>query len=267
MKIAIPNNNIYKQLFFNAEDVAKELGIELIKTSEQQVAKLFHENKVQAAFLSPIGYGMGAGEADYRIVPVNPLALNGYTRAASTFFRQNLATIRTCGCENPDDYIMQIGKILLAERYGIIVDLKKAESTKPKEILENFDSAMTYKKSFLEDSALDITEDWNDSYRMPLVMGAWVVRNEEEPENIERTIELFAADSLPKKKEVTDKQGEFEPRMGEIIYEWSEAIENAYDETLEILFYHQVLPVIASVKKVGDENSSEEPEGNKEEKS
>ena len=111
-----------------------------------------------------------------------------------------------------------------------------------------------HKKNFVEDNAMDITEDWFDSYSIPLVIGSWVVRHEEESEGLERILKLFESDSLHNKKEVTDKvTSEMEPRSGEIIYKWSDEIEQAYDTLLEILFYHQFTSELASVKMMGVE--------------
>ena len=254
IKIAIPDNVIYRQLFSNAESVCKEFGITLIKAPEREVARLFETNSVDVAFLTPMDYGRGTRIADYRVIPVNVFAIDGYSRIASTFFKPGQITIKTCGSPTPDDFIMSIGKILLAERYSIIVDLQKTATDKKDEILEAHDSAMLWKKNFFDDTALDITEDWQDTYTIPLVLGAWVVRHEEEPEGIERILKLFEADSLDDSKPVIDKIFDAsEPRMGKLIHKWNEEIEKSFDALLEILFYHQFTNEIASVKLMGAE--------------
>ncbi|MFA7325795.1 MAG: MqnA/MqnD/SBP family protein [Candidatus Kapaibacterium sp.] len=257
IKIAIPDNSIYRELFFNADAVCKEFGISLIRTTEREVAKLFENNRVDVAFLSPMDYGRGTRISDYRIVPANVYAVNGYSRIASTFFKPGLKTITSCGSPSPNDFIMSIGKILLAERYNIIVDLAETKSEKKDEILAEFDSAMLWKKNFADDTALDITEDWLDTYDMPLVMGTWVTRHEEEPEDLVRILRLFESDSLHGTKKVTDKPNEeYDPREGEILYTWDEEMEKSYDALLEILFYHQLTNEMATVKIMGDELTS-----------
>jgi len=257
LKIAIPDNPIYRQIFFNAETVCKEFGATLIKTSEREVAKLFEENKVDVAFLTPMDYGRGTRISDYRIVPATCLAVEGYSRFASVYFKQGLQTIKTAGSPTPDDFMMSIGKIVLAERYSISVDLEKTDKPTVDEILEDYDSALLWKKNFLGDVAMDITEDWFDSYQFPLVLGSWVVRHQEEPEALDKMLKLFESDSLHGKTTVTDKPGEeMEPREGRLIHEWSEEIEKAYDTLLEILFYHQYTNELASVKMMGDDLGS-----------
>jgi|GEM_PF-265733 len=257
IKIAIPDNPIYRELFFNADAVCKEFGVSLIRTTEREVAKLFENNRVDVAFLTPLDYGRGTRISDYRIVPANVYAVSGYSRIASTFFKSGLKTITSCGSPTPNDFIMSIGKILLAERYNIIVELVETESIKKDEILENYDSAMLWKKNFIDDTALDITEDWLDSYQIPLIMGSWVTRHEEEPEDLERILRLFESDSLHGSKTVTDKPNEeYDPREGEILYTWNEEMEKAYDALLEILFYHQFTDEMATVKMMGDELTS-----------
>lgn len=259
IKIAIPDNPIYKQLFFNAEAVCKEFGITLITAPEREVAKLFETNSVDVAFLTPLDYGRGIKISDYRVVQSNVFAISGYSRVASTFFRQGANTIRSCGSPTPDDFIMAIGKILLAERYSIHIDIEKTNLHSESEILDKYDSAMLWKKNFLDDSALDITEDWFDTYAIPLVMGAWVVRHEEEPEGIERILKLFEADSLQSDKPVIDRFFDAsEPRMGKLLHEWNDEIEQAFDALLEILYYHQYTSEIATVKLIGAELSDPE---------
>lgn len=257
LKIAIPDNPIYRQIFFNAESVCKEFGTTLVKTSEREVAKLFEENKVDVAFLTPKDYGRGTRISDYRIVPATCLAVEGYSRYASVYFKQGLQTIKSAASPTPDDFMMNIGKILLAERYSISVDLEKTDKSKVDDILEENDAAILWKKNFLGDVAMDITEDWFDSYRIPLVLGAWVVRHQEEPEALDKMLKLFESDSLHGKTTVTDKPGEeMEPREGKLIHEWSDEIEKAYDTLLEILFYHQFTNELATVKMMGDEIGS-----------
>ncbi|PKL79643.1 MAG: hypothetical protein CVV25_07175 [Ignavibacteriae bacterium HGW-Ignavibacteriae-4] len=257
IKIAIPDNPIFRELFFNADAVCKEFGITLIRTSEREVATLFETNRVDVAFMTPMDYGRGTRISDYRIVPANVYAVSGYSRIASTFFKPGLKTITSCGSPNAKDFIMSIGKILLAERYNIIVDLAETKSEKKDEILAEFDSAMLWKKNFADDTALDITEDWLDTYDMPLVMGTWVTRHEEEPNDLTRILRLFESDSLHGTKKVTDKPNEeYDPREGEILYTWNEEMEKSYDALLEILFYHQLTNEMATVKIMGDELTS-----------
>lgn len=259
IKIAIPDNIIYRQLFFNAESVCAEFGITLIKAPEREVARLFESNSVDVAFLTPIDYGKGIRISDYRIIPANIFAIEGYSRVASTFFRPGQNTIKSCGSPTPDDFIMSIGKILMAERYSLAIDLQKTVSDKKEDILEEFDSAMLWKKNFVDDTALDITEDWYDTYSMPLVMGAWVVRHEEEPEGIERILTLFESDALQGSKPVIDKiLDASEPRMGKLLYKWNDDIEKSFDALLEILYYHQFTDEIASVKLMGAELTTPE---------
>lgn len=259
IKIGIPDNSICRQLFFNAETVCKEFGITLISAPEREIGLLFDQNKLDVAFLTPMDYGRGTKVGDYRIIPANVLAVDGYSRFASTFFKPGLQTIKTCGSPTPDDFLMCVGKILLAERYSIIIDLQKSKSDKKDEILEKHDSAMLWKKNFVDDTALDITEDWQDTYSMPLVIGAWVVRHQEEPEGLERILKLFESDSIHSKSKVVDKPNEdYDPRVGEILYTWTEEIEKSYDALLEILFYHQFTNEIATVKMMGDELTTPE---------
>ena len=108
IKIGIPENPIYRQLFFNAESVSKEFGITLISAPEREIGKLFEQNKLDVAFLTPLDYGRGTKISDYRIIPSNVMAVNGYSRFASTFFKQGLQTITNCGSPTPDDFLMAI---------------------------------------------------------------------------------------------------------------------------------------------------------------
>lgn len=251
-KILIPENDIFKALFFNAETVCEENNLELIRLPEETIGEYFKNNKADVAFLNPIQYGMGVGIADYRIIPVNAFVVSGYSRLASIYFRKGMLSIKSVASPNPNDFLIKIGALLLAERYGLTLDLKKSESKLVDEILTQYDAAILWKKNFVDDSALDITEDWYESFNKPLPMGAWVCRNEEEPENIDKIIKLFESDSLKSAKDVIDREiTDYEPRQGTISFDWNENVENAFDEILEFLFYHNFFKELPAVKILG----------------
>lgn len=246
-KIAIPSNKIYSKLVANAQNVCEDKGYELYTMSESKCNEMMLRNRVDAALVTPLGYTSGPDVADLRIIPGPVLFSSGYTKLVSLFFTEGLSVIKSIASTDPDDYIMKIGKILLAERYGIQAEFVKSQGTKEK-LLKNFDSAMLWSASFHGDNALDISEEWFVSYETQLPLAFWVVRNEEHPGDIENTIRAFAVDDLGR-SEIYDDTDDY--RKGSLIWMWEDNLEEALNHTIHLLYYHQLIPEIAAIKILG----------------
>ncbi|HOQ48636.1 MAG TPA: hypothetical protein PLV01_02265, partial [Candidatus Kapabacteria bacterium] len=50
----------------------------------------------------------------------------------------------------------------------------------------------------------------------------------------------------------------YQQRSGEIIWKWSEEIENALDKTMDLLFYHQIINDIPDTKILGRDYSDDD---------
>jgi hypothetical protein len=251
-RIYVPNNFPVPEILGNIEFVCKERGYELIKVEEKICREHFLLNRGSLALLSPIGYGMGLKSADFRIIPTNTAGLVGFGGKASLYFKSGLSTLDKIGCNHPDDFMMVIGNILLSERYEIHSELEKAQGSVG-DILKGYSAAMAYgiDENF---SSMDISEDWFETFEIPLPLGFWVVRNEEEPEDVIELTRAFAMDDLPEEIEVEyhhSSHNDNNEREGRIITHWNGDIATALEQTLELLYYHKILQEIPAVKIYG----------------
>ena len=249
MRLAIPNNIIYDKLVENVNQAQLPEPVEIFRVEESRCLDFLINNRVSAALLSPIGYGKELIRTDLRIIPGPMIALHGFTQTASIIFKKNLFTINKVISPFPDDFLMIIGKILLAERYNIFTKITKNLDSN-KLLSEDFDCIITYSKHEYSSSSLDISEDWHDTYQQPLPLGFWVCKAAETPENIEAILNSIAVPSLTEFQVIEENihSSEHEARRGKIIYQWNEEIESALEHTFHILFYHQILNDIPGVK-------------------
>ena len=251
-RIYVPSNFPVPEILGNIEIVCKERGYELIKAEEKLCREHFLLNRGSLALLSPTGYGMGLKSADFRIIPTYTAGLVGFGAKASLYFNSGLSTIDKIGCNYPDDFMMVIGNILLSERYEIHSELEKAQGS-VSVLLEKYSTAMAYGNDE-NISSMDISEDWFETFEIPLLLGFWVVRNEEEPEDVIELTKAFAMDDLPEEVEVDYRHASHndnDEREGRIITRWNEDISTALEQTLELLYYHKILPEIPAVKIYG----------------
>lgn len=253
IKIAFPKNVFYENLFTRAEEFARNNNIRLYRLSEKDCTDYLLRNLVDGAFLSPLGYGRGVMIADLRIVPGPMLFSSDYTGLASIFFREGVEKIESIISDSSDDFIVLIGKLILKEKFGIDVDLKQMEGSK-EELLQNFDSAILWGKSKINEITLDVSEEWFDLVEEPLPLGFWVVRAEEYPPNILDIIKEFSIENLPFEEEIIENMTEDiarPSRKGKIIWQWRQDLEGAISSALMFLYYYQILPEIPAVKILG----------------
>lgn len=253
-KMAIPNDEIYSKIFKNIDKVAKETNIQIFKVSEKECQRLMLENKVDAAFLTPLGYGIGYRHADYRIVPGPILASTAFTQIASIFFNPGLKEIKTVAVENRD-FLNIIGQLILSEKLDSKLELIEETGIR-EELLKKFDAVLVRGGAGENDTALDLSEEWYMSYELPLPLGMWVVRNEEEPKNIENLIKLIADVDLQPDNFKEIYEG-IEERKGSLLYQFSEEFTESLDHTLQLLYFYQLLDDVAGLKIYGQKSELE----------
>ena len=79
MTIAIPDNPFYIPLVANIDQIASQYGLKIVRTSESHCAKMLFNNQASVALTTPIGYGLGVVQSDYRIIPTYACVLEGWT--------------------------------------------------------------------------------------------------------------------------------------------------------------------------------------------
>jgi hypothetical protein len=249
IRIAIPENPLYKNLTENVKELSKELDFELYRLPEQKLEEFFLSNRVDAALINPLIYARGITKGDFRIIRGPAMFAEGYTGIVSMYFKPGLTTIDNFTVPAKNDYLMIMAKLLLAERYGIIGDLIESKDDS-NNFLDNYDAGFVYGEAKNKRS-MDLTEDWTDQYNISLPLAFWAVRNEEEPPGIIETVHRFAKKLVNYEEiitaEVNDDEEDFN-RNGKIIYKWFDYLEKDLDDTLELLYMHQYSSEMATAK-------------------
>ena len=254
INIAVPTGKMYDTLLKNSKEAAEKYNLNIIRADELQCSKLMQNNRVNLALLTPAGYAAGLGRADYRVMPYTCLAAVNYTGLASIFFKQGLRTVKTMVSPDSEQYLIKMGKLILAERFEMFVELSNKKGS-VEELLRESDSVAVMEKSTGNDQALDISEEWFNAHEMPLPLAVWVCRNEEAPENIEEIIYALAGANLPAETDVSEKHSgidQVEPRDGKLMFKWSEEVKSSLDQVLQFMFYHQLFDEVPGVKIYGE---------------
>lgn len=252
IRLAAPSNKIYENLLANYKNNKDKFDIELFKTTESQCADMMVSGKVEIALLTPLEYSRIHKDLDLKIIPGPALALNGFSQDVSIYFNPGLKNIDTCAIESKEDYLMKIAQVTLAERYGLSPDfIEMKEGIRAS--LDEYDAAIVYGKSTAQNAALDFSEDWHDSMNHSLPLAFWVCRAEEYPENVIEIVTSLKNPAVPNKEIIIDdtQEGEEFQRSGVRIYQWNYEIENALDETMQFLYYHQLVNNIVDSKVLG----------------
>lgn len=247
IKVAVPSDSVYDFFYKNHND-----KVNIIKTTEAMCFELLFQNRVNVALLTPLSYGRAVGQLDLRIIPGPALISYDYTKIASIAFGKGLRNIKSIASEDPENFIATIGKIIFAERYYLHQKItrirKKDDST-----LLDYSAFIGWGDLSEEEIVIDISEDWKDMSQYPLPLAFWVCRSEDYPDNIEKIVSDTAdisANHIHISEENTVSNDVF-PRTGKIVYEWNEDFEDALIFTMQMLFFHQLLPEMPAVKLLG----------------
>ena len=124
IRVGIPDNAIFNKLYSNSELVKEKYELDLFVLPEVEILKLFKARRLDIALLSPLGFGSGVKVADFRIIEGPCLASVSFNGFASILMKSGIKNIKKLNSNTADDYMMQIGKMLLAERYDINLKLE-----------------------------------------------------------------------------------------------------------------------------------------------
>ncbi len=263
--IAIPDNPFFLPLVQNRALIAQQYNFTIITASEERCAELLLTNRAEIALMSPLGYGAAVAQVDYRIIPATAISSEGFTDIASVYFSPSLQTIDSIASPNGGDFIIQAGKIVLAEKFDIHPKFIAARGSID-ELLALADSALLWHSPDLPPASLDISEEWLDAFETPMPIAFWVCRPDDLPENITDIIRSFATHDLPDYRLVHDHECESpeshhdefsDYRTGKIHYKWTDETEDWLDHTLDALFYHQLIPALPAVKIFGRDSIHE----------
>jgi hypothetical protein len=243
MTIAVPTTSLAEPLIKHLEMVATTGGHTVIRTTEMECMKMLLANRADLALVTPMGYGMGVGRADYRIVPHGAVMLQDYTNTAAISFSEHGRSLATCTSSAPEDFLPTIGVVLLAEKFDLALSVRKGDGG---------DCHIDYPDE-IHRSVMDVSEEYNDLLEAPLPVYVWACRSEAEAEDVEAVVRATVEKQLSDIDvvEAVPPDGDHFPREGKIVYRWTDESEEALATVMELLFYHQLLPEIPAVKLLG----------------
>ncbi len=253
INIAVPNNPVFSKLYSNAEFINNFNKISIFEVNESEIFNLLYGERVDIALMTPLSYAQGIKSSDFRIIPGPAFSLEGFGGLASIFFQKGLQSIESSVSPTPDDYLIQMGRILLSEKFDIIVNLQNKKSSID-DLLKDFHSVIAWNDTEPKNDLLDITEEWYDSFEVPMPLCFWVCKADSQLEGMEEIVKNLAVPGLPTEEEINFDDGEahhheeFGPRTGKLIWTWSNEYEEILEQTLQLLYFHQLVEDIAAVK-------------------
>lgn len=241
-KIAIPNESLYGKLTANAEEVCKENDFLLIADTEERIGDLFRRNSADLALLPAVDLIRYHHKGDFRIVPGPALSLEGRTGHFFIRYQTKIKNPETCLITAKSPNLKAMAAILFTERYGLSpeITLGKPKGKTP----DDFDIIIDDTPG---EEKIDFSEDWFDSFGVPMPMAVWAGRNEEFPEE---TLEIVnkIADSSLKESEKIEGNPDLTLHPGYIAGRWSENFEKALVKFGEMLFYKGKTIELADIK-------------------
>jgi len=244
-KIGVPENPAYNYILQDIEEVRNKFNVEIYKLPENQLTKLMLENKLQMALINPLIYSKIFKSSDYRIMNDLCICSVGYTGISVLNLHPNSLRISKILSNYVDDFFLEITKLLVSERYDqfpTISTFDKDYELKPNEAIVSYNDL---------NSQLDVSEDWYESYEIPLVYGFWIIRNEEEPENSREIVKNLAKDNFQKEIPIALPSNEYN-REGAIITYWDDDIKNSLNQIYELLFAAKIIDDIPELKFTKD---------------
>jgi hypothetical protein len=238
IKIAIPKKEYLFPLLSNFENSKKEFDFEILFANEEQIAEMLLEQKIDIGFLDPLSYGNLLLKDDFEILPTTCLSVLGFSKLCTIYFSNNLVEVSYLIANKNDAFLATIAKILISEKFNFDPEIKYLSDSLPSELKSNEAIVLTEQNNNFPIS-IDLSEEWEDSFETILPIGFWVIKANQIDTNYKQlTKSLFLyndAPVLPIVEEVHTQKAHYE-RQGEIYYTFSESIESAIDNLLELLY-------------------------------
>lgn len=245
MTVAIPDSPLLKPLTEHAEGVCERLGWKLVRVPEAKAADMLLKYSADLALITPLGYALGVGRVDYRVIQGACVMLNNYTNVAGIDFREGAEDVKTCASKSPEDFLCVIGRIVLAEKLELeLGPLQPSSAAPPADCNIDYVSAKRV-------PALDVTEEWWDLTERPLPLAFWTCRIEADLDHVQEAVELMRKPDLVPIIINEPVDSETLPRQGSVTYTWDEDTETSITAACEMLFFHQYIPEIPAVKILG----------------
>lgn len=244
MTIAIPTLELAEPILANIREVCAQRGWEIRSAALDQCGKLLLNNSVEMALTSPMGYGLGVGKVDYRIVPGPCVALQDYTNAFGIWFPEGGRGLSTYTSPEPGSFSTLACRMVMAEKFDVVLT-DASESGVGDCVIGPVTDGQA--------PTIDVGEEWFDLIESPLPIAVWVVRVDAEERDVDQAVAQFADQRILERhvSEVVPTTSDRMPREGKVLYRWTSEIEEGLDAALHTMFYHQILPEIPAIKLYG----------------
>jgi len=239
MKIAFTKNQISELLVRDNLGINNDLS--LINIEQDEIVKKLSNGLIEAALVDPATYSKLKKNNDVRIVPCSALFFEDYTKTIGLIITESKSELNKLSLPFSSYYIFQVAKLLLAERYH--VSIMDVPSIGGSEIVMNNENA-----------TLDISEDWYESFKFKLPLLFWVVKYDDGKVLLEDYVNIFNSISLTQDEFFTTED---QTRQGRIIRHWDKECEESLDETLELLFYHNIVAELFCSKLYSNDDEPE----------
>jgi len=243
MTIAIPNHELFGPLIPSIDAACQARGIGVRRCSLDECGELLLANMVEAALVSPLGYGAGVGRVDYRIVSGPCLSVQNYTHVYGADFSPGSSELSTFHADEPSSYLSTMMRLTMSEKFD--VELRPVDASQPADCRIGQPPASSAQ-------ALDLGEEWFYLAEAPLPIALWVIRVDAELPDFDALVrEAASLDAERPVSEIVPMHADHAPREGAILYRWSESVEEGLVAVLNALYFHQLLREIPAVKLYG----------------
>jgi hypothetical protein len=241
-RIIITNNPLLKPLYGNLNKNKFTFSV----LSEITCVEAINKNEFDLALISPLIYASINSKEDIKILPTKMLVLEDFTKTVAINIRQNKESLSKIFFHTSNEFIIVATKLVLCERFNIVPELTNN--------LEEADIIVNYGDRIENCLEVNLSEDWYDTFEVPLVMGFWVFKDDEDynSENYKDIIELvssFANSNLESKKDHSEDY----QRYGKEYWEWKKDFLDALEKIFDVLYYYGYAHNIVDAKLLSNE--------------
>jgi len=255
-KALVLSSDLTKLLLHNSMQLSPDFEIEFIYCNENEIAQKLINEEYQLALINPLIYSKIIKYKDLRILPSSALGVKGWSNLITLSIKNDTDDICRIQVEQNQLFIREIAKIIMSERFNLEVEFIETKSEPNNFELNN--SFLNILPIQNEKITIDLTEDWLDTFDFLLPIAFWVVPAEiEDISLVELTKSLRekAKSGVEEVNESSDSMS-YQPRFGNIHWDFDDEFENALDDTLELFYFRNVVPDIVDSKVFGRDYSS-----------
>lgn len=233
---------------------------ELIANSNPENIKLLREDKLDAAFLSPVEYARHSNL--FSIIPNIAVSSEGFSKTISLFFKEGLKEIKSIATDLKNPSEMVLVKIVMLEKYDINPQFIP-QTGSLNDMLEQADSALIIGDPNLSSlkeyqNKLDLVDEWYDITELPYVHGFWISREGKLTQGEIELIQKSASYGATHLTEIaslfrdyqTDELVEY---LSAFNYEFNSRTESGLSEYLRMAYYHHIIDDLPEIKFLKDD--------------